>query len=154
MFNDSRIPDRIWGRLAINASTSCWEWTSYVRPDGYCTVWWKKAGANVYVHRLLFTVLVRDPGNLFLDHLCRNRRCANPAHLEPVTPLENTRRGLHGSETHCPQGHAYDRENTYLTKAGSRNCRGCIRESGKQYRARLRNTRPRKADLRPKPEGN
>jgi len=72
--------------------------------------------------------------------LCRNRACCNPAHLEPVTRAENVRRGMGGAnwaaKTHCPQGHPYDDENTYVNPRGSRNCRTCATESAKRYRAR------------------
>jgi hypothetical protein len=71
------------------------------------------------------------PEGLELDHLCRNRSCCNPAHLEAVTHQENCRRGLAGAhmaaKTHCPRGHAYAGENV-VVRNGSRNCRTCERQ--------------------------
>lgn len=76
------------------------------------------------------------PDGLQLDHLCRNRGCINPGHLEPVTNRENARRGLHGILLErCPHGHPYDDENTVVNSAGGRECRACIRErSAESYR--------------------
>ena len=84
------------------------------------------------------------PPGLQLDHLCRTTLCVNPAHLEPVTPKENIRRGSTAevarrtqlSKTHCPQGHAYEGANLYLAPDGGRECRQCIRDSGARYRAK------------------
>src|SRR5699024_1617461 len=72
------------------------------------------------------------PEGLDLDHLCRNRSCVNPEHLEPVTRSENLRRSplmARGQDkTHCPHGHEYSPENTRITKAGARACRTCERK--------------------------
>ncbi|WP_396021799.1 HNH endonuclease signature motif containing protein [Bacillus cereus group sp. BfR-BA-01522] len=67
---------------------------------------------------------------MVIDHLCRNRKCVNPLHLEQVTQRINLLRGEGMSaenvkKTHCPQGHEYTEENTYISKAGSRYCRKC-----------------------------
>lgn len=73
------------------------------------------------------------PDGLELDHLCRVRNCVNPDHLEPVTRLENARRGIGGlmaglrqrAKTHCPAGHPYAPENTYFRANGNRMCVTC-----------------------------
>lgn len=102
-------------------------------------------GKKAYTHRKIFEIINKTiiPNNLFIDHLCRNRNCCNPKHMEIVTNQENVRRGVLGiknrAKTHCPQGHEYTYENTYLiptTFTKKRYCRMCRRirsQSQKSY---------------------
>lgn len=78
-------------------------------------------------HRLAYELYVGSiPAGMHLDHLCRNRRCVNPEHLEPVTALENMWRSpiTHATKAACPRGHEYSEDNTYRHK-GRRYCRTC-----------------------------
>ena len=110
----------------------CWTWLWHKDRSGYGTVFWKGRGQSV--HRVMYELVNGPvPLGLELDHLCRNRACFNPQHLEPVTHRENMVRGYgwagrNNRKTHCPSGHPYDDENTYRTKDGRR-CRACHRES-------------------------
>lgn len=87
----------------------CWLWKASTTTLGYGQVQFE--GRLRRAHRVVFETLVGPiPPGLQLDHLCRNPGCVNPAHLEPVTPRENTLRGLAPSavnsrKIHCPQGH-------------------------------------------------
>ena len=76
-------------------------------------------------------MLVGDPGDLVIDHLCHNKTCCNPSHLEAVTQGANVRRahadGLVQVKTHCPAGHEYSEENV-LRDGNARRCRTCRRE--------------------------
>ena len=75
------------------------------------------------------------PATMQLDHLCRERACCNPAHLEPVTQAENIRRG-EAVKTHCPQGHPYEGDNLYIDSRGKRRCKTCIAEQAARRYAR------------------
>jgi hypothetical protein len=108
--------------------SGCWEWNGCVKKDaGYGIS--HRSGRTMQAHRAVW-IWLRGPiaPGLQLDHLCRNRRCVNPDHLEPVTPLENTRRAL-ALRTTCRKGHPYTPENTYYHPDGSQKaCRTCRRE--------------------------
>ena len=112
------------GLVAINPETRCWEWLRRKNRWGYAAA--KRDGRTVEMHRYVYEQLERAvPAGLELDHICRNRGCVNPDHLEPVTHSENMRRGdlANRRKTHCPQGHAYA-EHAYLWR-GRRYCRVC-----------------------------
>jgi len=130
--NAADVPER-WIKLAVR-SGNCWRWQGLMRPDGYG----KHAGRQA--HRVVYENLVGPiPEGLELDHLCRNKSCVNPDHLEPVTREENARRRW-ATYTHCKNGHAYTAANTYIMPSGFRDCRTCIRDRVAKYRARRRSS--------------
>lgn len=98
-----------------------------------------------YAHRWSYEHYVGPiPAGLHLDHLCRNPKCVNPEHLEPVTIKENLLRGIgpsarNAAKTHCPVGHPYSPENTYINpNQGQRICRSCGRDRAQAARDRAK----------------
>jgi len=125
------------------SSEGCWEWIGSKNHKGYGQFQWKYR--NYRAHRIAFELLVSPiEEGMVIDHLCRNRSCVNPWHMEPVTNKENIMRGEgHGSrnarKTHCPQGHPYSGWNLIVRIGhGSRECRTCRFNRSKTHRtARL-----------------
>ena len=135
---------RIRSRCVQWSSSGCLEWTGAVTSKGYGNIAICVKGKKRYLppHRVLY-VLEKgpvDPG-LEMDHLCRNRLCCNPEHLEPVTTQVNTARSAPARKTHCKHGHEYTEENT-MRKAsdGRRRCRTChqIRMAKRKEERRLK----------------
>ena len=125
------ITDRmaIYRELSETNEKGCWLWTGS-KSAGYADV---GIGMKVVkLHKLAWEwVNGPVPDGLELDHLCRNRACWNPDHVEPVTHKVNMERGAHRLKTHCPQGHPYDEINTRFYR-GRRYCWTCIRTRGKK----------------------
>jgi len=132
---------RFWPKVnkspGLGPNGDCWEWQGACVGGGYGR--FRTYRRAVYAHCFAYELLVGAiPEGLQLDHLCRVRRCVNPAHLEPVTPKENVVRGRSANreKEHCANGHVFDTANTYRWKGG-RYCRECNKERAYQrYHAR------------------
>lgn len=133
------LRERLFSSLIINPETGCVEWSRY-RDNGYGRLdRGKKAGLTVLTHRIMWEMFNGPiPEGMTLDHLCRNRCCANLSHLEVVTAVENALRGGNNIKTHCDKGHEFTPENTYISPSypTRRNCRECLNARGREYRAR------------------
>lgn len=134
-FPPGSVQRRFWSKVQLDADTGCWQWTACTA-DGYGRFHLRR-GKVPPTHRLSYEWLVGPiPEGLHIDHLCRNRGCVNPDHLEPVTPKVNILRGVgpsaqHAVKTHCPSGHEYTTENTYKYR-GMRMCVECRKEASRK----------------------
>lgn len=124
----------------VRQQGDCWSFTS-VGAEGYGQFHVNRLPK--LAHRWAYEYLVGPiPEGLHLDHLCRNRACVNPAHLDPVPRAVNIRRGIsfaaeNAAKTHCLRGHPFDAENTY-GHGGKRLCRACQAERCRRYEAKRR----------------
>lgn len=121
--------------------TGCVLFSGYLDRQGYGRI--LHGDEKQLVHRVAHEIYIGPiPDGYQVDHLCGVRHCVNPAHLEAVTPLVNTRRAIHGwaRRTHCVNGHAFTDENTrrHVRPNGHRYriCRACDRERAVAARAR------------------
>ncbi|MPZ20106.1 MAG: HNH endonuclease [Luteitalea sp.] len=144
---DLLTPDavrRFWSYVSKDDASGCWIWTR-CRADGYGV--FGVACKSSWAHRISWELLrERIPDGLTIDHLCRNRACVNPAHLEPVTNRINVLRGdsqpaKNARKTHCDRGHELTGATVYRRDNG-RGCRECKRltDAQAQVRRRMRNT--------------
>ncbi len=126
MFGHSNVPPRIWAKLSVTPE-GCW--VNLRSVSGYANIQSKPA------HRWMYQALVGPiPAGKQIDHLCRNTRCCNPDHLEPVTAQDNVLRGAAATPwggvwkrgmTHCRQGHPYSRHNIHVRGGGQLTCLQC-----------------------------
>lgn len=132
--------------LRIEKTSTCWNWRGSVAENGYGTVW--SNGKSYKIHRVVYELSTNRviPKGMVIDHLCRNRTCVNPKHLEVVTSRENILRGIgvtakNKTKTKCIRGHEYIGENlrtrVYDGDRIGRVCRACTKLYGtKEYLAR------------------
>lgn len=134
-FRTTDLPDAL--RAKIRDTGHCWAWTASLTTRGYGQVWDAEARAPRPAHRVVYELLRGAiPGGLQLDHVCRNRACVNPAHLEAVTGRLNTQRGAL-SRPVCQRGHPKD---------GLGRCKTCHQEYTRDWkRANRSATGPRTA---------
>ena len=140
--------ERFWPK--VRKADGCWQWIGARGGHTYGNFW--DGTRTTRAHTFAFETVTgqKVPAGMHLDHLCRNHLCVNPAHLEVVTPLENTQRGVLLSimryrnidMTHCKHGHPLSGDNLYVQpKNGYRYCQTCKREAKRRLYWRKRDGR-------------
>jgi len=144
------LHDRFWAKVSPEPNTGCWLWTGAVLPRGYGSIQSKGGHQALMAHRVAYELLVGTiPQGLCIDHRCFNKWCVNPAHLEPVTPLENSNRSadrFRRDRNTFPCGHPISPENAY--KHASHSVRGRCRTCWNAYSRRKYQER-HQAEVRP-----
>lgn len=154
VFHEGRKPgsETAMDRYFANVRAGLWSPTM----QSYCLLWVGKLNHEGYAQMGWISLVDKQQhstGHLFayerfvgpipegfqVDHLCRVRNCVASWHLEAVTPRENLLRGntfqaLNVAKTQCPEGHPYDKANTYVWTDGSRHCRTCARATSAAIR--------------------
>ena len=123
--------DRFMAKVCIAEESGCWQWTGALKANGYGSFCAGGRNSVTYAHRWSYEHHIgRIPDGFHIDHLCRNRACVNPGHLEPVTARTNLLRGegltaRRAAQTHCGNGHEFTEDNVYVKPNGCRDCRQC-----------------------------
>src|SRR5262252_1558526 len=129
--NKAQHFERFVSKIRVRRN-GCWQWMGSFRSGGYGVAWSRREYRAVGAHRLAYEHFIGEiPNRLEIDHLCRNRWCVNPTHLEIVTRGENTKRA-NDARTHCKHGHRFTPNNTAVYK-GMRYCLKCKRDSAMNY---------------------
>jgi hypothetical protein len=129
---DADPTERFWANVEVGHPAGCWWWRGKINNNGYgiLPVGRRTLGEarTVMAHRFAYEDLVAlIPDGMVIDHLCKNRRCVNPDHVEVVTPGMNVRRGWPARSPFCRHGlHRMTPENTYIQpSSGRRVCVAC-----------------------------
>lgn len=144
-WNPLRWQTRIWLAVDTTDPDECWVWQGHLDKDGYGQIRGNggRGAPLLRAHRAMYALVRKEaiPAGLTIDHLCRNKACVNPDHLEVVDHRTNILRStgpaaVNAVKTHCIHGHEFTPENTYVRKrkGGGRICKTCNTTRAKERR--------------------
>ena len=124
------VDERFWSK--VKKGRGCWEWTASKNPRGYGLFRIGKSSLHASRVSVAISKGWGEVEGKDVDHLCRNKSCVRPEHLEAVTHKENILRGeglaAHNArKTNCLRGHPFTGQNVVVDKRGKRRCRSCER---------------------------
>lgn len=150
------LRERFDQKWTFDEATDCWNWIAQLNTKGYGNI--SKDGRPALAHRVSYELYIGPiPEGMHLDHLCRNARCVNPKHLEPVTNRENGRRGIVAevnrerqlAKTHCKFGHPLSGDNLFVDKrTGQRVCRECRLARKRKFNSKFPKKPPNRDGLK------
>jgi len=127
-------------RRTVEDESGCWIFTGALTHRGYGPI--STPVGHTHTHRVTYEYFIAEiPDGLHIDHLCRNRACCNPWHLDPVTNEVNKTRSrglIEPTRNACSNGHEWTAGNTYRAPNGIRHCRECQRARSRSYKQRKR----------------
>ena len=144
------LSSRFWLMVDIQGSNECWPWMGNQDGNGYGQFWISRENP-ITAHRFAYTDAIGSiPDGLTIDHLCRNRSCENPSHLEAVSRGINVLRGeglaaRNARKTHCIRSHPFSGSNLRISPQGIRECRACCRIRSRKS-ARLPSSKKKRKD--------
>jgi hypothetical protein len=133
------VAEKVFRKNFIISKDNCWEWKGQIhKGTGYGR--FRANWVNWLAHRFSYIFYKGNiPEGLIIHHICQNKKCVNPEHLEIVTLREHTfKKGSFAYKNHnaiyCIRGHSFTNENTYLTPDGRRQCKICMRLRNEKYK--------------------
>lgn len=143
-----RFDEKVNQSPGLGPNGDCWEWQAFINPSsGYGVFRMEKQ--QMGAHRASYLLHTGPiPDGMVVRHRCDNPICVNPAHLLVGTDFDNMRdmalrgRGWQQLKTHCPKGHEYTPENTYIqpSKPNFRFCRICKKAANDHHNALKKGT--------------
>jgi len=138
---------RLLEKIEKQKGSDCWFFTGSKLPSGYGILW--NGVRPIGAHRISFQLYRGEiTDGMEIDHICNNRSCVNPEHLQLLTHKENMRKssalmGINARKTHCKRDHELSGDNLHITPRGARQCKECMRMHARNAKARKRDARNR-----------
>ena len=130
----AKTDERFWAKVDKRQDNECWPWQGAKTAAGY-GLFWPERRTTVTAHRYMYELYYDEevPVGIDVHHICYNKTCVNPHHLQVMSKLENTR-DAYKNKTHCAKGHEWIPENFYYKSNGTKDCLKCRRDRSRNRR--------------------